>query len=72
MLTPDAARAMVLGHAHPLKTVTLSLAEALGLRLAGEVRADRDLPPAARSSMDGYAVRHNDLRQSPVRPARHR
>jgi molybdopterin molybdotransferase len=65
MLTPDAARAMVLGHARPLKTASLPLAEALGLRLAAEVRADRDLPPAARSSMDGYAVRHKDLRHLP-------
>jgi molybdopterin molybdotransferase len=29
------------------------------------VQADRDLPPAARSSMDGYAVRHSDIRQFP-------
>jgi molybdopterin molybdotransferase len=65
MLTPDAAWAMVLEHARPLKTATVPLAEALGLRLAAEVRADRDLPPADRSSMDGYAVRHDDLRQVP-------
>jgi molybdopterin molybdotransferase len=65
MLTPDAAWATVLAHARPLKTVTVPLAEAVGLRLAAEVRADRDLPPAARSSMDGYAVRHDDLRQLP-------
>lgn len=65
MLTPDAAWALVLEHARPLKTVTVPLAEAVGLRLAAEVRADRDLPPADRSSMDGYAVRHDDLRQVP-------
>jgi molybdopterin molybdotransferase len=65
MLTPDAAWAMVLAHTRPLKTATVPLAEAPGLRLAGEVRADRDLPPADRSSMDGYAVRHDDLRQFP-------
>ena len=65
MLTPDAAWALVLEHARPLKTVTVPLAEAVGLRLAAEVRADRDLPPADRSSMDGYAVRHDDLRQIP-------
>jgi len=65
MITPEAAWALVLRHARPLKTVAVPLAEAMGLRLALEVRADRDLPPADRSSMDGYAVRHDDLRQVP-------
>jgi hypothetical protein len=56
MITPDAAWALVLRHARLLKTVTVPLAEAVGLRLAAEVRADRDLPPAERSAMDADVV----------------
>lgn len=65
MITPEAAWALVLRHTRPLKATKLPLTEAMGLRLALAVRADRDLPPADRSSMDGYAVRHDDLRQIP-------
>ena len=65
MIAPEAAWAIVLGHVRPLKTVAVPLSEAAGLRIASVVRADRDLPPADRSSMDGYALRHEDLRQVP-------
>lgn len=61
MLTVDAAQAVVLGHARALPPVTLPLAELLGLVLAEEVRADRDMPPFDKAAMDGYAVRVGDL-----------
>ncbi|TVM32493.1 gephyrin-like molybdotransferase Glp [Oceanidesulfovibrio marinus] len=45
----------------PLPVETVPLSDALGRVLAAGVTADEDLPLAARSSMDGYAVRAEDL-----------
>jgi len=56
---------IVLEQVCPLEARLLPLSEALGYHLAEEVRADRDLPPADRSSMDGYAVRRADLHGDP-------
>jgi len=44
-----------------LGTETVALGAALGRVLAADVVAGEDLPPASRSSMDGYAVRAADL-----------
>jgi len=65
MITPDAAWSTVLRHVRPLEPAAVPLAEAHGHYLAEDVRADRSLPPADRSSMDGYAVRHADLGKRP-------
>ncbi len=65
MIAPDAAWNIVLQHVRPLKANSVPLSEALGCCLAEEVRADRDLPPADRSAMDGYAVREADLHREP-------
>lgn len=60
----DVARQIVLDRlaAAPRKpeTQTVSLGAALGRVLAAPVRADRDLPPTARSVRDGFAVRAAD------------
>jgi len=48
------------------QTATLSLRDALGHVLQKAVRADRDMPPADRSGMDGFAVRAADLKGLPV------
>jgi len=61
VITPQQALRTVYRYVRPLETVRLSLDEALGHCLAESVRADRDLPPADRSAMDGYAVRASDL-----------
>src|SRR4051794_23170494 len=37
------------------------LAEAAGLRLAEDLKTDRDYPPFRKSMMDGYAVRNEDV-----------
>jgi len=42
-----------------------TLSEALGHALAEDVRADRNLPPADRSAMDGFALRADDLSNPP-------
>lgn len=65
MLTPDAAWGAILKHCRPLPTEHLSLRQAVGGCLAETVRADRDQPPADRSAMDGFAVRHADLTTLP-------
>ena len=64
MIRPDEALRLV------LKTVTrraprrVALAEARGLRLAEAICADRDYPPFARATMDGYAVNSIDSGRS--------
>lgn len=55
------ALAMVLDGVLPLEAETVALAQADGRTLAADLRATRSQPPAAVSSMDGYAVRAADL-----------
>lgn len=50
----------------PTRTESLPLLEALNRTLAAPVVADRDQPPFARSTRDGFAVRSADL--DPVAP----
>ena len=57
MIDPDEALKWVLDTAIPRPARRVSLAEASGLCLAEEIRADRDYPPFPRAMMDGYAVR---------------
>src|SRR5206468_11928159 len=45
---------------HP-RVVRKKLADAMGLRLAQDVLADRDYPPFDKSLMDGFAVRCADV-----------
>jgi molybdopterin molybdotransferase len=42
------------------------LTEATGRRLAQDVVADRDFPPFAKSTMDGFAVRSADVARTPA------
>ncbi|WP_439574876.1 molybdopterin molybdotransferase MoeA [Phreatobacter sp.] len=61
-LTPVAdALAMMLDGVQPLGQEMVALAEADGRVLADDLVATRSQPPAAVSSMDGYAVRAADL-----------
>lgn len=59
--TYDEALAITLTDVERLATETVSLRDAFGRRLAAAVRADRDLPPFNRATMDGYAVRAADI-----------
>jgi molybdopterin biosynthesis enzyme len=45
----------------PLPVDVVDLAVACGSWLAGPVVADRDLPPAPRAAMDGFALRAGDV-----------
>ncbi len=61
VLSPDDARALLLGHIQPLfDTEEVATAEALGRTTAAGIHAPHPLPTFRRSTMDGYAVRAGD------------
>ncbi len=68
----EQARHLVEQHAagvHPRDVETVDLLAGLGRVLAEAIVADRDFPPFARATRDGYAVRAADLAQVPARLA---
>lgn len=67
MLQVEEAQARVLGEVAVGPEETVPFAEAHGRVLREDVTATHDLPPADNSAMDGYAVRAEDLRATPVR-----
>lgn len=67
MLHPDEAKEIVLSHVRPLSSERVPLEEAGDRVLVDDLVADVDLPPFRASTMDGYAVRHDD--SSPRRTA---
>jgi molybdopterin molybdotransferase len=67
MIPVEEAIRIVVEKAGPLPVERVPLEDALGRVLAEEVAADSDLPPFDRAQMDGYAVRSEDLRETPVR-----
>jgi molybdopterin molybdotransferase len=66
----EQARRMVERHASavcPRDVETVDLLAGLGRVLAEEILADRDFPPFARATRDGYAVRAADVAEVPAR-----
>jgi molybdopterin molybdotransferase len=66
----EEARHLVEQHAAgmgPRDAETVDLLSGFGRVLAEEIVADRDFPPFARATRDGYAVRAADLAEVPVR-----
>lgn len=61
MITVAQARAALLDLVAPLPAEDVQLIDAAGRVLAREVRARRDQPPFAASSMDGYAVKSAEV-----------
>jgi molybdopterin molybdotransferase len=61
LLNVDDAVARMLAGVARLPAETVPLDEALGRVLAGDVRSDVDIPSFANSSMDGFAVRAEDV-----------
>lgn len=61
MLTPAAAEQLIFANLAPFASEDCPLAEAHGRVLRAAVRADRDLPPFDRVTMDGYAIRAGAL-----------
>ncbi|NIA14345.1 MAG: hypothetical protein GWP08_09700 [Nitrospiraceae bacterium] len=61
MITPREAWAILVREVTPLEPSRICLSQAAGGYLAEPVLADRDIPPADRSAMDGYALRAAEL-----------
>lgn len=57
MLTPADAEKLIFSHLKPFQLVDCPLAEAHGRVLRSDLSADRDLPPYDRVTLDGYALR---------------
>jgi len=66
LMSADDALARILAGVPTLPAVDTPLLDALGLVLAEDVAADRDVPPFRNSAMDGYAVRGDDVASAPV------
>ena len=66
LMSADDALARILAGVPTLPAVETPLLDALGLVLAEDVAADRDVPPFRNSAMDGYAVRGDDVASAPV------
>jgi molybdopterin molybdotransferase len=64
MISAGEALELVIQAARPGALRLVPLAEACGLCLAEDVSADRDYPPFARATMDGFAVRLADAGRS--------
>src|ERR1700716_4134390 len=61
----EQAFAHILNNAGSAPVVRVPLVEALGCVLAEDVKADRDIPPFNRCTVDGYAVFSSDTRSAP-------
>src|ERR1700694_773712 len=66
LMSAEAARARILVGVPTLPVVETPLLDGLGLVLAEDITADRDVPPFRNSAMDGYAVHGDDVASAPV------
>src|SRR6266481_3918109 len=69
MIPINEAIRLVLQHTTALRVESVRLSDALNRVLAEDVVADTDLPPFDRAQMDGYAVRAEDVLETPARLA---
>lgn len=58
----DEAQRLVLSTVRPLPIIQIPLSKAYGCYLAQEVKADHDIPSFDHSSVDGYALRAEDVK----------
>lgn len=65
LITVEQAMAVVDAAVVRPRIIQCPLAEAVGLRLAADIRNDRDSPPFEKSLMDGFAVRAADVASVP-------
>src|SRR3989441_8509892 len=66
LMSAEDALARIMDGVPTLPVVETALLDALGLVLAEDIAADRDVPPFRNSAMDGYAVRGDDVASAPV------
>ena len=64
MISFEAARSLVIEHAHPLPIATVALAAAAGRFLAEEIKAPFDMPRFDNSAVDGFCVRLADVEKA--------
>src|SRR5512142_3547727 len=64
LLSVDQARERILSQFQPVTTETLVLTECSHRVLAQDILATSDLPPFDNSSMDGFAIRAEDVEES--------
>jgi molybdopterin molybdotransferase len=67
MIPINEAIRLVLQHTTALRVESVRLSDALNRVLAEDIIADTDLPPFDRAQMDGYAVRSEDVSNTPAR-----
>jgi molybdopterin molybdotransferase len=67
LISYETAQDRILSSTKALSEVLLPADETLGLVLARDLPADRDLPPFDRAAMDGYALRADDTSPAPAR-----
>ena len=67
MIPVSEAIQIVLDQTPQIPTEKVALEHAVGRVLAEDIFADTDLPPFDRSQMDGYAVRAEDVAETPAR-----
>lgn len=66
MISIEEALNLVLASVPEPRVEEVDFQAALGSVLAESIRADRDIPPFRRASMDGFAVRAADVAEAPV------
>ena len=66
MISVEEAEARIVAAFHSISAEIVPIAEAAGRVLAADAMAQFDQPPAAVSSMDGYALRLADAVKVPV------
>ncbi|MDQ1239416.1 MAG: molybdopterin molybdotransferase [Thermodesulfobacteriota bacterium] len=64
MISFEEAQALVLARVKSLESEKIPILDALGRVLANEIAAPRDVPHEDNSAMDGFAVRHEDIKGS--------
>ncbi len=64
MISVQEAKSLILSTVKPLNAVWLPPSGAVGSVLAADVLSPLALPPFRQSSMDGYAIHHEDITQS--------
>ncbi|MFQ5640717.1 MAG: gephyrin-like molybdotransferase Glp [bacterium] len=65
MIPVEEAIKMILAETHSLGPERVGILQTAGRILAGDVFSDIDMPPFDKSSMDGYALKHQDVAGAP-------
>jgi molybdopterin molybdotransferase len=64
MISVEKALQIILAHFRPLGMEEVNILKAQGRVTGKNIKASRNIPPADNSSMDGYAVRHIDIKDA--------